>query len=74
MGKRPANDNNQPDNRRVINELPGDLPITALELALIETFLPDMIESLATGAANDNAPAGEPEPERQAGKERKDRP
>ncbi len=59
--KSPANDNRCSRCRKVIVEMPPELPITEHELALIETHFGAMIAEMLNEAANDNEPRAGPD-------------
>lgn len=60
----PSNDNEPPQGRRVVNEVPQDMPLYEVELALFERHFGLMIEALRQAAANDDLPGpkGETKP------------
>lgn len=51
----PSNNNEPPAGRRIVIDVPQDLPIFSAEFALVEAHFAAMIEELRRTVANDDA-------------------
>lgn len=57
----PTNDNQPPERRRTVNEIPEDLPLLEIELALVENCFSAIIGKLLASLANGAEVAAEQE-------------